>query len=99
MKKTTKAAPRGAKETVDKIVEAVKKIPAWLKRLQAELKQLIERLTKLDAMLDKLDGLVAAKKATKEDKANLRLLRRQKKAMVAYKAVLEERLCKAEASL
>lgn len=94
-----KAQDKGVKETVDKIVDAVKKVPAWLKRLQAELKQLIERLTKLDAMLDKLDGLVAAKKATKEDKANLRLLKKQKKAMTAYKAVLEERLCKAEASL
>lgn len=94
-----KAQAKGVKETVEKIADAVKKIPAWLKRLQAELKQLIERLTKLDAMLDKLDGLVAAKKATKEDKANLRLLKKQKKAMAAYKAVLEERLCKAEASL
>lgn len=96
-KEMAKKQARGVKETVEKIVDAVKKIPGWLKRLQAELKQLIDRLQKLDAMIDKLDGMVVAKKATKEDKANLRLLKKQRKAMDAYKAVLEERLCRAEA--
>jgi inactivated superfamily I helicase len=99
MTKKARKNARGVKETVEKITEIVKKVPAWLKRLQAELKQLIDRLTKLDAMLDKLEGLVAEKMATKEDKPNLRLLKKLCKAMAAYKAVLEERLCKADASL
>lgn len=99
MAKKAQKNARGVKETVEKITEIVKKVPGWLKRLQAELKNLIDKLTKLDAMIDKIEQLLAAKKATKEDKANLRLLKKQRKAMAAYKAVLEERLCKAEASL
>lgn len=90
-----KKQAKGVKETVGAVVG---KIPAWLKRLQSELEKLIEKLVKLDAMLEKLETLVALKKATKEDKENLRLLKKQKKAMVAYRDVLEERLCKAEAS-
>lgn len=82
-----------------KVSEIVKKIPQWLTRLQSELKQLIDRLVKLDAMIEKLNTLVALKKATKDDKANLRLLKKQRKAMGAYEAVLEERLCKGQAAL
>lgn len=93
-----KKQAKGVKETVEKITDAVKKAPAWLKRLKSELEKLIEKLVKLDAMLEKLETLVALKKATKEDKENLRLLKKQKKAMVAYRDVLEERLCKAEAA-
>ena len=89
------ADPR--KIDLGKVTEAVKKVPQWLVRVQAELKQLIERLDKLDAMIEKLKGLIDNKTATKLDKENYRLLSKQRKAMVAYRDVLNERVSKANA--
>ena len=89
------ADPR--KIDLGKVTEAVKKVPQWLVRVQAELKQLIERLEKLDAMIEKLKKLLDDKTATKLDKENYRLLSKQRKAMVAYRAALEERVSKANA--
>jgi len=87
-------APEARKIDLGKVTEAVKKVPQWLVRVQAELKQLIERLEKLDAMIDKLKKLIDDKTATKEDKENYRLLSKQRKAMGAYRAVLEERVAR-----
>ena len=81
-------------DVVNKVVETVKKIPAWISRLQSELKQLIERLNKLDAELDRLQKYIGEER-TPEVKEQIRLLTKQRKAMVAYKDVLEERISKA----
>ena len=93
--KCAKAEAR--KIDLGKVTEAVKKVPQWLVRVQAELRQLIERLEKLDAMIEKLKKLLDDKTATKLDKENYRLLSKQRKAMAAYRAVLEERVSKANA--
>ena len=93
--KCVKADPR--KIDLGKVTEVVKKVPQWLVRVQAELRQLIERLEKLDAFLEKLKKLIDDKTATKEDQENYRLLSKQRKAMGAYRAVLEERISKANA--
>ena len=48
-----------------------------------------------DTFIEKLKKLIDDKTATKEDKENYRLLSKQRKAMGAYRAVLEERVAKA----
>lgn len=83
------ADPR--KIDLGKVTEAVKKVPQWLVRVQAELKQLIERLQKLDEFIEKLKKLIDDKTATKDQKEEYKLLCRQRKAMVAYRDVLEKR--------
>jgi len=78
------------------VASVVAKLPAFVRRLQAELKQLIDRLVKIDAAIDKLESMVGR---TKDDRCNLRMLKKQRKAMSMYRAALEERLCRAQASL
>lgn len=95
MKKATKA-PKGVKETVDKIKETVAtKVPAWLKRVKSELAKLVVLIEKINAQIEKFEALLALGKLAKKDKESLRLLKKQAKAMNAYKAVLEERIAKA----
>lgn len=94
VKDTNTVEALGFKDVVNKVVETVKKIPAWIARLQSELKQLIERLNKLDAELDRLQKYIGEER-TPEVKDQIRLLTKQRKAMVAYKDVLEERISKA----
>lgn len=94
VKDTNTVEARGFKDVVNKVVETVKKIPAWISRLQSELKQLIDRLNKLDAELDRLQKYIGEER-TPEVKEQIRLLTKQRKAMVAYKDVLEERISKA----
>ena len=83
------ADPR--KIDLGKVTEAVKKVPQWLVRVQAELEQLIKRLQKLDEFIEKLKKLIDDKTATKDQKEEYKLLCRQRKAMVAYRDVLEKR--------
>jgi len=81
----------------DKVVDTVRKLPQWIVRAEAELKQLIERLQKLDAFLEKLIGGTTwdqARKArgTKDELRNVRLLMKQRQAMVAYRDALKARI-------
>lgn len=95
-KKTTetKASAKGFKETVTKITE---KVPAWLRRVQSELAKLVVLIEKAQAAIEKLEAALSVGKLLKKDRETLRLLRKQVKAMNAYKAVLEERIRKAQA--
>ena len=94
-----KPAKDARKIDVDKVKETaketIKKLPQWITWLISELEKLLDRINKVQAMIDTLAILVERGTATKEQKEELRLLQRQKRAMDAYADALKARKAKA----